>query len=196
MDHYFTNNQNLKSEIRTLSYNYKNITIDFFSDNGVFSKNHLDYGSRLLIETFLKNESDYENILDLGCGYGLIGISLAKITGKNITMCDVNKRALHLCERNIAANKVNAKVIESNVYENISDKYDVIITNPPIKAGKKVILEFLINAKIHLNDGGRLWFVMRKDQGAKSIQKLLNEHYNVEIKEKDKGFYIFCCKMS
>ena len=176
MDHYFTNNQNLKSEIRTLSYNYKNITIDFFSDNGVFSKNHLDYGSRLLIETFLKNESDYENILDLGCGYGLIGISLAKITGKNITMCDVNKRALHLCERNIAANKVNAKVIESNVYENILDKYDVIITNPPIKAGKKVILEFLINAKIHLNDGGRLWFVMRKDQGAKSIQKLLNEH--------------------
>ncbi len=196
MDHYFTNNQNLKSEIRTLSYNYKNITIDFFSDNGVFSKNHLDYGSRLLIETFLKNESDYENILDLGCGYGLIGISLAKITGKNITMCDVNKRALHLCERNIAGNKVNAKVIESNVYENILDKYDVIITNPPIKAGKKVILEFLINAKIHLNDGGRLWFVMRKDQGAKSIQKLLNEHYNVEIKEKDKGFYIFCCKMS
>ena len=141
-------------------------------------------------------QSDYENILDLGCGYGLIGISLAKITGKNITMCDVNKRALHLCERNIAANKVNAKVIESNVYENILDKYDVIITNPPIKAGKKVILEFLINAKIHLNDGGRLWFVMRKDQGAKSIQKLLNEHYNVEIKEKDKGFYIFCCKMS
>ena len=158
MDHYFTNNQNLKSEIRTLSYNYKNITIDIFSDNGVFSKNHLDYGSRLLIETFLKNESDYENILDLGCGYGLIGISLAKITGKNVTMCDVNKRALHLCERNIAANKVNAK--------------------------------------IHLNVGGRLWFVMRKDQGAKSIQKMLNEHYNVEIKEKDKGFYIFCCKMS
>lgn len=196
MDHYFTNNQNLKSEIRTLSYNYKNIAIDFFSDNGVFSKNHLDYGSRLLIETFLKNESDYENILDLGCGYGLIGISLAKITGKNVTMCDVNKRALHLCERNITANKVNAKVIESNVYENILDKYDVIITNPPIKAGKKVILEFLINAKIHLNDDGRLWFVMRKDQGAKSIQKLLNEHYNVEIKEKDKGFYIFCCKMS
>ena len=147
-------------------------------------------------ETFLKNESDYENILDLGCGYGLIGISLAKITSKNVTMCDVNKRALHLCERNIVANKVNAKVIESNVYENILDKYDVIITNPPIKAGKKVILEFLINAKIHLNVGGRLWFVMRKDQGAKSIQKLLNEHYNVETKEKDKGFYIFCCKMS
>ena len=185
-----------ESEEVTTFYNYKNITIDFFSDNGVFSKNHLDYGSRLLIKTFLKNESDYENILDLGCGYGLIGISLAKITGKNITMCDVNKRALHLCERNIAANKVNAKVIESNVYENILDKYDVIITNPPIKAGKKVILEFLINAKIHLNDGGRLWFVMRKDQGAKSIQKLLNEHYNVEIKGKDKGFYIFCCKMS
>ena len=196
MDHYFTNNQNLKSEIRTLSYNYNNITIVFFSDNGVFSKNHLDYGSRLLIETFLKNESDYENILDLGCGYGLIGISLAKITGKNITMCDVNKRALNLYERNIDENKVNAKVIKSNVYENILDKYDVIITNPPIKAGKKVILEFLINAKIHLNVGGRLWFVIHKDQGAKSIQKLLNEHYNVEIKEKDKGFYIFCCKIS
>ena len=195
MEHYFTNNQNLKSEIRTLCYNYNGVVIDFFSDNGVFSKNHLDYGSRLLIETLLKENDDYESILDLGCGYGLIGISLAKITGKNVTMCDVNKRALHLCERNVVANKINAKVIESNIYENITDCYDIIITNPPIKAGKKVVLDFLVGAKKHLNEGGKLWFVMRKDQGAKSMHKLLNEHYNVEIKEKDKGFYIFCCKM-
>ena len=108
----------------TCLHEVKNITIDFFSDNGVFSKNHLDYGSRLLIETFLKNESDYENILDLGCGYGLIGISLAKITGKNVTMCDVNKRALHLCERNIKINEVDGKAYESNAYECVKNKYE------------------------------------------------------------------------
>ena len=195
MDHYFTNNQNLKSEIRTLGYECQGQTINFFSDNGVFSKNHLDYGSRLLIETFLKNESDYETVLDVGCGYGLIGITISKITGKNVTMCDINKRAIHLCERNIVANKVSAIVFESNIYENINDKYDIIITNPPIKAGKNVVLEFLMGAKNHLNSEGRLWFVMRKDQGAKSIKKMLSEHFEINILEKDKGFYIFSCKM-
>ena len=173
-----------------------NKTIEYYNKNvEPFVSSTKDVEFNKMQNMLLKYLKKGDYILDLGCGYGLIGISLAKITGKNVTMCDVNKRALHLCERNIAANKVNAKVVESNVYENISGKYDVIITNPPIKAGKKVILEFLIGAKEHLNDGGTLWFVMRKDQGAKSTQKLLSEHFNVEIKEKDKGFYIFYCKM-
>ena len=113
----------------------------------------------------------------------------------NVTMCDVNKRALHLAKRNTEENKVKCNIIESNAYENISDKYDVIITNPPIKAGKKVILDFLINAKEHLNDDGSLWYVMRKDHGAKSIEKILKEHYDVLNIKKDKGFYVFYCKM-
>ena len=195
MDHYFTNNQNLKSDIKTLKYSYKNYEFNFLSDNGVFSKNHLDYGSRLLLETFLSCTFESKSVLDLGCGYGLIGIVIAKVLSTNVTLCDVNKRALHLTKRNLDENKVSCNIIESNIYENIKEKYDVIITNPPIKAGKKVVLDFLVNAKEHLSAGGMLWYVMRKDQGAKSIAKILEEYYEVKNIKKDKGFYIFCCKM-
>lgn len=194
MDHYFTNNQNLKSEIKTLNYSYNGYDFIFLSDNGVFSKEHIDYGSRLLLETFLKIYKSSGSILDVGCGYGFMGIVINKILQANVTMVDVNKRALHLTKRNLEQNQVTAKVIESNVYENISDKYDVIITNPPVRAGKQILLDILIGAKEHLKENGELWYVLRKDHGAKSMEKVLNKHYRVETVEKSKGFYIFCCK--
>lgn len=195
MDHYFTNNQNLKSEIKTITYSHNGYDFVFLSDNGVFSKEHIDYGSKLLLETFIKNHHDSGNILDVGCGYGYMGIVIAKELQSNVTMIDINKRALHLAKRNLEQNKVTAKIIESNGYENIQDKYDVIITNPPVRAGKKVLLDILIGAKDHLNENGELWYVLRKDHGAKSMEKILNEHYQVQTIEKSKGFYIFCCKI-
>jgi len=195
MDHYFTNNQNLKSEIKSLEYSYNGYDFVFLSDNGVFSKEHIDYGSRLLLETFLKNYHSSGNILDVGCGYGFMGIVINKMLQANVTMVDVNKRALHLTKRNLEPNKVTAQVIESNAYENVDGKYDVIITNPPVRAGKQVLLDILIGAKEHLNPDGELWYVLRKDHGAKSMEKVLNEHYRVSTIEKSKGFYIFCCKM-
>ncbi len=195
MDHYFTNNQNLKSDIKTLSYSYQVNEFTFFSDNGVFSKEHIDYGSKLLLETFLKNHKEAGSVLDVGCGYGFMGIVLTKILQSNVTMIDVNKRALHLTKRNLENNKLKANVIESNVYESVTDKYDVIITNPPVRAGKQVLLDILIGAKNYLKENGELWYVLRKDHGAKSMEKILNEHYKVETIEKSKGFYIFCCKI-
>ena len=110
-------------------------------------------------------------------------------------MVDINKRAIHLCEMNIKLNKINAKIIESNIYENVNDKYDIIVTNPPIRAGKKVVLEILERAKEFLNKNGELWFVIRKDQGAKSMAKEIENTYNLEILKKSKGFYIFRAKM-
>ena len=195
MAHYFTNNENLKSELRTIKYDNGDFSLSFYSDNGVFSKNHLDYGSSLLINNVIKNCSKNLNILDVGCGYGFIGITLAKIIDANVVMVDVNKRAVHLTEMNIKENKVDAKVIESNIYENVDGKYDVVVTNPPIRAGKKIVLEILLKAKEFLNINGELWFVIRKDQGAKSIAKELENIYNLEIIEKSKGFYIFKAKM-
>lgn len=195
MDHYFTNNQNLKSEIRTINYSYGMHDFTFLSDNGVFSKEHIDYGSSLLLDTFLKNNKEHnQSILDIGCGYGYIGITVSKVKDTFVLMSDVNKRALHLTDRNIIANKVNAKTVESNGYENIDSKFDVIITNPPVRVGKEILLSILIGAKEHLTDNGELWYVLRKDQGAKSIAKILNEHYSVNEIEKSKGFYIFCAK--
>ena len=101
LEHYFTNNENLKSELRKITYNYNGTELTFFSDNGVFSKDKLDFGSSLLLETFFKCKSPGNmKILDVGCGYGYMGIVIAKILGYEVTMCDVNKRALHLAEKN------------------------------------------------------------------------------------------------
>ena len=194
MEHYFTSNENLKSEIIKINYSYNEYDFTFFSDNGVFSKKHIDYGSKLLLETFLENNNHSLKVLDIGCGYGFIGICISKILDSNVTMVDVNKRALHLTNMNIEKNGVSSNALLSNAYENIDDKYDVIITNPPVRAGKKVLIDILDNAKDYLNKGGALWFVLRKDQGAKSMKELLNKHYNVDIIKKSKGFYVFCSK--
>lgn len=194
MDHYFTNNENLKSEIKTLDYAYNGYSFSFFSDNGVFSKNHIDYGSKLLVESFVKHSQKRGKVLDVGCGYGFMGIVISKILDVPVTMVDVNKRAVHLTKRNIDNIKVNANVLVSNGYDNVDDKYDVIITNPPVRAGKKVLLDILEGAKDYLNDDGELWYVLRKDQGAKSMEKTLSNIYNIENVCKSKGFYIFFCK--
>ena len=191
MEHYFTNNSNLKSELRTIKYKYKEYELTFYSDNGVFSKDKLDYGSNLLLNTVFKNFNNRNlDILDIGCGYGFIGISLAKILEAQVTMCDVNKRALHLAKKNCEENNVEAKVIESDAYTNITDIYDLIITNPPIRAGKEVLYSILDGARDRLKARGELWFVIRKDQGAKSTISHLEENYICEIVEKSKGFYI------
>ncbi len=190
MDHYFTNNENLKSEIRNIRYNYDNYNFNFLADNGVFSKDRIDYGSRLLVSTYLINKKNINNLLDAGCGYGYIGIVLSKILNVYADMIDINKRALHLAKKNVGLNEVDAKVFYSDSYENVTDKYDLIITNPPIRAGKEVILKILNQAKNYLNKNGELWFVIRKDQGAKSIIRVLEKNYTLEVVKKSKGFWI------
>lgn len=196
LKHYFTNNENLKSEIKKLSYSYDNYVFSFFSDNGVFSKEHIDYGSKLLLETYLKNKNiTPANFLDVGCGYGFLGICLSKILGISGDLIDVNKRAVHLTKRNTELNSVNLNVFLSSCYENISGKYDLIITNPPIRAGKEILHSILIGAKEYLTPNGQCWFVMRKDHGAKSMIKTLDEYYETKIVEKSKGFYIISLKM-
>ena len=194
MEHYFTNNENLKSEFRSVKYVYKDTPFVFTSDLGVFSKNKIDYGSKSLLEKVLEIESTGKKILDVGCGYGFIGIVLSKILDSQVDMVDVNKRALHLSEMNIKNMKVKARVFNSDAYSDVTDTYDIIITNPPIRAGKDKVLEILLGAKEHLNIDGTLYYVIRKDQGAKSITKTLSESYKIEQLDKNKGFYIYSAK--
>ena len=192
MGQYFTN-ENLPSNIRKTTCTVLNKKFTFLTDNGVFSKDGLDFGSRLLLESIPLDEVG-ANVLDMGCGYGVIGIILNKLTGNNIDMVDVNLRALHLSERNINENGCcNCNVFESNCYENITSKYDTIITNPPIRAGKKIVYDILMNAKEHLNKNGNLFLVIRKEQGAKSLIFDLEKLYNVSILKKKKGFFILRC---
>lgn len=193
MGQYFTNDKSIPSNIVKTSAHVLDHEFIFYTDNGVFSKDGLDFGSRLLLENIPLHELG-SSFLDVGCGYGVFGIVLNKILGINVTMCDVNRRALHLTERNIKANGCsNCEVIESNCYNNICKKYSTIITNPPIRAGKKTVYEILEGAKDYLLPGGALFFVVRKEQGAKSIISDMEKIYNVEVLERKKGFFIIKC---
>ena len=192
MGHYFTN-EKLPSDIKKTECFVLGNKFTFLTDNGVFSKDGLDFGSRLLLETIPLEEVGGK-ILDMGCGYGVFGIILSKITSSYVDMVDVNLRALHLAERNAKLNGVsNVNIFESNVYENVSSKYSTIVTNPPIRAGKKVVYDILMNAKDYLEENGKLFLVIRKEQGAKSLIVDLKKIYTVEVLEKSKGFYILKC---
>lgn len=192
MGQYF-DNEKLTSNIFEFDVNILGEKFMFKTDNGVFSKRGLDFGTRLLLESL--EVSDLTNKgLDVGCGYGVISIIISKVAGVAMDGVDVNKRALHLATSNIKLNNVEkVNFFESNCYDNVEGKYDFIITNPPIRAGKEVLHKILIGAKDYLNKGGSLYFVMRKEQGAKSMLKELENHYDIEIITKKKGFYIFKC---
>lgn len=192
MGHYFTN-EKLPSQINKTNAFVLGNNFTFLTDNGVFSKDGLDFGSRLLLETIPLEEVGGK-ILDMGCGYGVFGIVLSKVVSADIDMVDVNLRALHLAERNIKENKVtNVNVFESDIYKNVNSKYTSIITNPPIRAGKKVVYDIVMGAKDHLEKDGKLFIVIRKEQGAKSLIFDLEKQYNVEVLTRKKGFYIIKC---
>ena len=194
MGHYFTN-EKLPSNIRRTECFILNNRFTFLTDNGVFSKDGLDFGSRLLLESIPLDEVGGK-ILDMGCGYGVFGIVLARVTEAHIDMVDVNLRALHLTERNIKENHVkNISVFESNCYANIFSKYSSIITNPPIRAGKKIVYDMVMNARDYLEDDGKLFLVIRKEQGAKSLIVDLKKIYTVEVLAKKKGFFIIKCSL-
>ena len=190
MSHYFTKNSNLKSEENLIHVLFKNKKYSFYVDNGVFSKKGLDFGTRSLLES-LDLENMHGNILDFGCGYGPIGVIVADNTDAKINMIDINDRAIHLSNKNIVLNKVqNATVFESDMYENINDTYDYIITNPPIRIGKQNLYKILFDAKKYLKKNGELLLVVNKNQGAKSLVKDLSKTYDVEVINKNKSFFI------
>ncbi len=197
MEHYFTSDPTVKSEERIIEYEIKGKTLSFISDNGVFSKNHVDSATELLVKTIYDEATG--KILDVGCGYGVIGITLAtnkKVT--EVTMIDINHRALELAKRNAIRNKVEekTKVLESNSFEQIKEKYDEVVTNPPIRAGKSVIYQIYADAKKHLLDGGALYIVINKKHGAPSTIKYLEELFgNAEILDKKAGFNVIKCTL-
>lgn len=193
MSHYFLNDNNLVSEIKPFSVQINNTNFNFNTDNGVFSKGELDFGTRLLIENVMKLDIQ-GNVLDLGCGYGPIGIIVKKIFDVNVTMSDINNRAIHLTKMNAKKNGVTVNVINSDGYENITDTFDYIISNPPIRVGKKKLYELLIDSKNHLIRGGEMIIVVRKEQGALSLIKDMSNYYKIDVLDKQKGFLIISLK--
>jgi len=193
MNHYFNSNENLKHKETETEYIYRFAKFNFITDIGVFAKNGVDFATNILLE----NLPDLSGqTLDIGCGYGCIGIVLAKLYGGNITvtMSDVNGRALELSRKNAKNNGVNANIIKSDGFENIPGSFDNIILNPPIHAGKAVIYKIYEEAYNHLNPDGRFFIVIQKKHGALSHKQKLEEIFgigNCSVLYSKKGFYIF-----
>lgn len=194
MSHYFINDDNLKNEEKVIHSEIQGINLSFLSNSGVFSKDKIDYGTKLLLNS-IDIDDMKGDVLDLGCGIGVIGIT---IKSKNnlvlVDMVDVNERAINLSKYNMVLNRVDTHIFISDIYSNVNKKYDYIITNPPIRAGKDVIRSFLFDGYDYLEDDGIIYFVMRKDHGVKSMIKELENKYMVNVIDKDKGFYVVSLK--
>lgn len=193
MSYYFDKNTDVKSKEVTTKAEIGGRLYTFKTDNNVFSKKGLDFGTRTLLEN-LPLEKINGEVLDFGCGYGPIGIYIKSNTDSNVDMIDVNERALNLARTNAKINQVEVNIFESNIYEKVNKKYDYIISNPPIRVGKEILYKILFDAKKYLKDNGELWIVVNKDQGAKSVVKDLEKEYSVSVVAKNKGFYIICAR--
>lgn len=192
MPHYYTNNTDLKSEKTKIPFQYRDHHLVFVSDIGVFSKTRVDYGSRVLLES-MDIQKKQKTLLDVGCGYGTLGLSLKKeYPWLNVEMVDVNERAVTLANESIQLNQEkNIIAYKSDIYDDVHSKYDIIVSNPPIRAGKKVVFEILEKAYDYLNDHGELMIVIQKKQGAPSAKKKMEEVFgNCEIVQRDKGYFI------
>lgn len=194
-NHYYTKNPETESKETSWTFPLRDREFRFISDSGVFSKKTVDFGSRLLIESFRLNEEVAGDILDVGCGYGPMGLALAHAyPARLVEMVDVNERAMSLARRNAEANNIrNVKVYESNTYDQVPEgrQFAAIVSNPPIRAGKQVVHRILSEAHTHLLPGGTLTVVIQKKQGAPSAeQKMLDVFGNVEIIARDKGYWI------
>ena len=189
MSHYYTEkNEDVKSNLQTIKVKFLDNIYSFYTDNGVFCKDYLDFGTRVLLENATITGT---KILDLGCGYGPVGVILGQDKNLDITMVDINERAVLLAQKNVLLNGVNAKVLKSNILENVDDLFTCILTNPPIRAGKETVFSFYRQSYEHSVDGGTLYVVIQKKQGAESSIKFLKCLFgNCWIICKEKGYYI------
>ncbi|MDQ0340177.1 16S rRNA (guanine1207-N2)-methyltransferase [Caldalkalibacillus uzonensis] len=192
-EHYYSQNPEVGHRLELIEVTLKGQPLKLYTDQGVFSKKRVDFGTRLLIETA---KLPWEGtIVDVGCGYGPIGLAVAKESARRqVVMVDINRRAVELAQKNARLNDIhNVKVIESNLLEAVKGKpFDAVLTNPPIRAGKAVVFRLFEQSYDVLKEpGGVLWVVIQKKQGAPSaVKKLENLFGQVEEVEKKKGYRI------
>ena len=201
MNHYFSEKPEIKSEKKIIKYTIQNKKFEFITDNGVFSKSKVDFGTDLMLNEFLKKNRNLKSegikILDIGCGYGVVSVILKSFYPEaSVTLSDVNERALELSEENLKKYNINGyEIIKSNVFEKIEGKFDMILSNPPIRAGKDTIFKIYTEAYEYLNKDGEFYCVIQTKHGAKSTQKKLVEIFgNCDTVTIDGGYRIFLSK--
>lgn len=193
-NYYYTHNPDVVHDEKQWNFEIFNHDFKFTTDNGVFSKRTLDYGSRTLLSAFDPTALPAGDLLDLGTGYGPIGMALAyQSPDRQVDMVDVNELALSLARKNTSLNQIsNVTIFTSDCYDGVTKtEYAAIVTNPPVRAGKAVVDAILTGAQSHLTAGGTLTVVLQKKQGAPSAKKLMAATFgNCTIIKKDKGYYI------
>lgn len=196
-EHYYSRNPKSTHDLREFNTEISGIKFHFTTDASVFAKRMIDYGTRLLIEHL--PFPLYGNVLDVGCGYGPIGLTVAALSPEAaVTMIDVNKRALELSRLNAVHNKIDhVEILESDGLAAVSERhFDWILTNPPIRAGKRVVHSIFEQARQHLSSQGQFWLVIQKKQGAPSaIKKLETLFTNVDVVGRSKGYAIIRCRV-
>ncbi len=209
MNHYYAEHPDVESKEHEIDYHFNGQNFTFISDRGVFSKDHVDQGSELLLQGLhdhLKELSAADSqrfkqltngkSLDMGTGYGVLGIvAKRRWPGQDWTFSDVNERALHLASRNARNNGIyNPEVIKSHSWENLTGQFDLIVTNPPIRIGKEAVYDMFRGAATHLTPGGLFVTVIGKKQGAESAGRFLAELFTEVLTiEKKKGFSVYAC---
>ena len=188
-DHYYSENPQSAHDEWEVEVRALGRTLRFTTDAGVFSRDGLDKGTELLLNALPALTG---RVLDLGCGWGAVGVALGKkYPALDIVMTDVNARAAELSRRNLSANGARAEVVQGDGFEHVTGTFDAIVTNPPIRAGKAVIYGLFDQARDHLNPGGALYIVIRKQQGAPSALKHLQETYKTaEVIDRGGGFWV------
>ena len=194
-EHYFSKKPKAKHKIREIKAFLKGKEYKFLTDSSVFSGKRIDLGTKILIESMEIKPKDI--VLDFGCGYGPIGIVAASF-GKEVYLIDLNERAVNLAKKNIKLNKIkNAKAMQGNLFEPVKNKkFNVILTNPPMRAGREIIFKIIEESKKHLKPEGRFYLVAKTRQGAKIIKEKMNEIFgNCEEIEKKSGYRVLMSKL-
>ncbi len=189
--HYYSEKQDSELRLKKIRFTYRGYDLEFFLASGVFSKNKVDKGTELLLNTaFIQSNWD---VLDLGCGNGIIGISIAKaFPDCRVVLADINERAVLTAKKNAELNNVKVKVVKSNIFENIKGKFDTILLNPPMSAGRNVCFRMIEGSKSFLKPHGLLQIVARNKKGGKTLYNKMYEVFgNCNVTAKSGGFWIY-----
>lgn len=191
MSHYFTTDQT-PHDYREIDYTFENNVYKFKTDRGVFSKEQLDYGTRVLMHgVFSDNEEGAASLIDMGAGYGPVGIILGRALNARPVMVEVNEDALSLLHDNIRKNGVSGTILSREAYDQSDAKSKLYVTNPPFRAGKDVVSDIIKDGFSRLEPAGKFYMVVQKKQGMKSYKSLIEQLFgNVEVLLKDKGYYV------
>lgn len=193
-EHYYTQTPQSAHRYAEASYAYRGCAFRFLTDAGVFSRGEVDFGTDVLLRSLPEDMTG--RVLDLGCGWGPVGVSIGKrYPACRIVMSDVNERALDLAAENARANGVSAQVIASDGLAAVPGDFDYIVTNPPIRAGKQAIYAMFASCARRLKEQGQMYLVIRKQQGAESALKYLKTVFAAaEAVEKSGGFWVIRCR--